>query len=382
MPSAITVTNLSKDYLLYRHPKEALRIALGGPCKSYRALDDVTFEVGKGEVFGIIGANGAGKSTLLKVLAGVLTDFKGEVEIRGRTSAILEVSTSFASEMTGRENIYRHLLLQGHTKKEIAALEPGIIEYSELEDVIDQKLITYSSGMMAKLAFSVITAAISDVLLIDELLVVGDEHFQGKSFKRIKEICSSGRTVVIVSHNLSFVERLCTRAMWLDKGRMQRIGPAHEVCMAYLGKEAHEVSNSYPREYGYIDSITVECMGKALKIRTRIMRLKPTPDLHYQIAVHDNSTGVLSALMNTSWQELRLPAGVGPFDLTAEMPFLDGLCNGLVGTVLVRGSGSIPESVVEDSWGWESKRHVVFSRVKDGKTNAYVRVPMAWVRCS
>lgn len=378
MSAIITVKHLTKDYYLFNQHHQVIHMALGGNYKCYRALENINFEVNQGEVFAIIGANGAGKSTLLKIMAGVLSDYQGLVNVKGRISAILEMATSFNEEITGRQNIYRHLLLQGYLKQQIAKLESDIIEFSELEEVIDQQFKTYSMGMKAKLAFSVITSSVNDVLLIDELLVVGDEHFQGKSFQRIKEICLSGRTVVIVSHNLAYVERLCERTMWLDKGRIKKIGPSYEVCMAYYGQDAENVDENYPKEFGYIESVDVVTTEDKFIIKSRIMRIKSSPDLHFQIAIHDSSTGILSALMNTFWQKVNLPSGLGPIEIIAEIPAPQGLHYGIVGTVLIHGYGSASGSIIQDSWGWDNFKQIPFTVKKKDKSKAYVRVPMKW----
>jgi ABC-2 type transport system ATP-binding protein len=385
MHHTVIVKDLTLNYVLVDNPVRALRTAFQRGGRYFRALENINFEVSQGEVFGIIGANGAGKSTLLKVLAGVLSNYEGKVDVQGKISAILEVATSFNIEMTGRENIYRHLMLQGYSKSQIANLEEDIIEFSELQDVIDQKVITYSSGMQARLAFAVITASVNDVLLIDELLVTGDEYFQGKSFRRLKDICSSGRTVIIVSHNLNYVERLCKNALWLEKGRVKTIGRAHDVCMAYYGQYAKEVEKSYPRDFGYIEDLKVECAKGVLKVTIRIIRLKKTSGLHCQIAVRDNNLGVLAALMNTSWQGNKIPAGKGPVDIVAEIQAPDKLHSGLVGAVLVHGSGMIPGSLIQDSWGWDNIKHVYFSYKRNNENgprlSGYGRIPMKWTKC-
>jgi lipopolysaccharide transport system ATP-binding protein len=174
----------------------------GKSLPTFRALDQVSFSVENGEVLGIIGPNGAGKSTLLKIINGVSRPTSGKVHLNGSCTAILEVSTGFSPFLTGRENIYRRLMLQGYRVDEVKELEKRIIEFSELEPFIDQKVLTYSSGMAARLTFAIVTSALSEIVLIDELLVVGDEYFQGKCLKRIKEMCASGRTVVIASHTI------------------------------------------------------------------------------------------------------------------------------------------------------------------------------------
>lgn len=382
MTSAISVRNLTYDYRLLKNPRELLRAVYQGGGRRYRALDQVSFEVPRGEALALIGANGAGKSTLLKILAGVLPNYQGEVEVRGRKSAILEVATSFAKLLTGRQNIRRYLFLQGHSKREIARLEPQIIEFSEMQDVIDHRLITYSNGMKAKLAFAAITAAVNEVLFIDELLVVGDEYFQGKSFMRIKEICSSGRTVIIASHNLSYSEKLCQRALWLDKGQVQKIGPTHEVWRAYFEHYKDSVDKMYPRELGYIESLQVSQSDNRVRIACKIMRLQATPNLHCQMVIHDIDHGLMAGIFNTSWQKVALPPGTGPLEVSAEIPAPPGLKYGLAGAVLVHGSGAIPGSIIQDAWGVDNGKQAYFELTHPGQVRGYVSIPMEWRRCS
>jgi ABC-type polysaccharide/polyol phosphate transport system ATPase subunit len=376
----ISVESLTKDYLLLARPIDAVRAALGRSreLKTFRALDNVSFEVKRGEVLGIIGANGAGKSTLLKILSGVLEPTSGKAAVNGRVSSLLEVSTGFNPVLTGRENIRRRLMLHGLSSWRVAELEPQIIEFAELEDVIDQKVITYSSGMSARLAFAIVTAAVNEVVLIDEILTVGDEHFQGKSFKRIRELCVSGRTVVIASHATNYIERLGDRAIWLEKGKVRLEGPAHQVAMAYFGGEAEKVEASYPREYGFIEDVCVETLHDTLEVTTVVRRIKPADNLHVQVAIHDNNLGILAALFNTSWQEVALPVGVGPIRVSVSFPAPVGLRNLLVGVALARGTGAIPGSIIEDSWGWKNNKQVYASRPGLERHRSYIRKSLEW----
>lgn len=374
----ISIESVTKDYFLLNHPGDAILAGLGKRMKSFRALDNISFEVKRGEVFGIIGPNGAGKSTLLKILSGVFKPTSGKVSVEGRISSLLEMSTGFNPGLSGRDNIYRRLILQGLSTQEIAELEPQIIGFSELEDVIDHKVITYSSGMSAKLAFAASTAAFSEVVLIDEILAVGDEHFQGKSLKKIKELCTSGRTVVIASHQINYIERLCDKAIWLEKGKIKMEGSSHEVGSSYFGNYAEEVDANYPKQYGFIKDVRVELLNRILNIGIIIWRNKPTNNLHIQVAIHDNDLGILAILFNTSWQGVPLPSGIGPIEGTLSFPAPIGLGNSIVGVVIARGTGAIPGSIIEDSWGWDNRKQVYLNNPIMEPQRSFIKKPLEW----
>ena len=202
--------------------------------ENIEALKDVSFSVEEGEVLGIIGRNGSGKSTLLKTISGIYTPTSGSVRVNGRIAPMLELGSGFDQELSGRENISLNASILGYTEQQIREHYDDIVEFSELSDFIEMPLKTYSSGMKAKLAFSVATVLKPEILIVDEILSVGDEAFQRKSRARMMEMMSGGTTVLFVSHDMDQIRELCNRVVWLDKGNVRMIGNADEVCSRYL----------------------------------------------------------------------------------------------------------------------------------------------------
>jgi ABC-type polysaccharide/polyol phosphate transport system ATPase subunit len=202
--------------------------------REFWALQDISFEVKKGEAFGIIGANGAGKSTTLKILSRIMKPTKGQMVVNGRLSALIEVTAGFHQDLTGRENIFLHGAILGMTKREIQSKLDQIVAFSGIEEFIDTPVKRYSSGMYARLGFSVAAHVDPEVLIVDEVLSVGDWLFQRKCIERMKEVIRSGATVLFVSHNLKIISEFCDRCMLLERGRAVMTGPAHEVVSSYL----------------------------------------------------------------------------------------------------------------------------------------------------
>ncbi len=218
--------------------RRALRLEHRPTYEQIWALDDVSFEVGQGEVVGFIGRNGAGKSTLLKILTRITTPTRGRAEIRGRVGSILEVGTGFHPELTGRENIHLNGTILGMSRREIRRKLPQIVDFSGIDKFIDTPVKRYSTGMYVRLAFAVAAHLDPEVLIIDEVLAVGDYEFQQRCMGRIEDISNSGRTVIFVSHDMQSVSRLCDRAYWLEEGRVALTGDSEQVVAGYLQAQA------------------------------------------------------------------------------------------------------------------------------------------------
>jgi lipopolysaccharide transport system ATP-binding protein len=248
---AIEVSHLTKEYrlgALQSFKQTALNAGarlLGRPAHErplFKALDDVSFSIEPGEVVGIIGHNGAGKSTLLKMLARISTPSSGSVKVKGRISPLIEVGAGFVPDFTGRENVYLNGTILGMSKKEIDRKFDEIVDFAEMAEFIDTPVKRYSSGMQVKLAFAVATSVESEILIVDEVLAVGDLAFQRKCFDRMEDLIKrEGRTVLLVSHNLRQVQRLCQRAILLNRGKISAQGSAQDVCDAFFAQSDKKI---------------------------------------------------------------------------------------------------------------------------------------------
>lgn len=207
--------------------------------EEFHALSDVSFEIKKGEVVGIVGNNGAGKSTLLKVISGILRPTKGNVELEGNVVPMLELGSGFDFDLTGRENVFLNGAILGYSESFLKSKYDEIVEFSELGEFIDIPVRNYSSGMVMRLAFSIASMVSPDILIVDEILAVGDAAFQEKSYARMMELMSHGTTVLLVSHSIDQIQRLCDRVIWLDHGCVKAIGDTNEICDAYMRTQIH-----------------------------------------------------------------------------------------------------------------------------------------------
>lgn len=246
--NAIEVHNITKQFRVYNDKGHTLKeLALFSKRRRYEernVLRGISFEVKKGEAIGLIGHNGCGKSTTLKLLTRIMYPDKGTIEMRGRVSSLIELGAGFHPDMSGRQNIYTNASIFGLTRREIDARIENIIEFSELQEFIDNPVRTYSSGMYMRLAFAVAINVDADILLVDEILAVGDANFQAKCFNKLKQIKSEGTTIVIVSHSLGQIEEFCERSIWLHEGKIQKEGnprDVHPLYLDYMGQKRQDI---------------------------------------------------------------------------------------------------------------------------------------------
>ena len=237
--NAIEVTSLSKNFRLYhernRYIKAAFLRGRRAKFEEFIALNDVSFDVPHGATLGIIGSNGSGKTTMLKCLTGIYTPERGSIKIDGKVAALLELGAGFHPELTGSENVYLNGAILGMTKRDVELKFDKIVEFAGLEKFINTPVKNFSSGMVVRLGFSIAAHVEPKILLIDEILSVGDQDFQRKSTEKIEEFRREGRTIVVVSHSLGLVQQLCKEVIWLDKGKVRQSGLATDVISAYTG---------------------------------------------------------------------------------------------------------------------------------------------------
>jgi ABC-type polysaccharide/polyol phosphate transport system ATPase subunit len=310
---------------------------------SFWALKDVNLSVNKGEIFGLIGKNGAGKSTLLKLIARVLRPTQGRVRVQGRVAPLLEVGAGFHPELTGRENIYLNGAMLGFTREEMDTKFQQIVDFAELWDFIDAPLRTYSSGMWARLGFAVATDVEPEILIVDEILSVGDEAFQRKSAERIEAFRERGTTILMVSHNMSVVENMCQRAALLDQGKLIALGSARSVVDRYLeivrwGESSRLLEEGIPDESNRWGNRTVEITrvrildenlaervmfhtGQKLVVEIEYTAHQPVISPIFGIAIHRHD-GVHITGPNTAFANLDLGAVKGSGKITYTIPNL------------------------------------------------------------
>ena len=293
--TAISVKNVSKQFVIPHEKRQTVRDYIFNFWKKnekevFHALSDISFEVKEGEFFGIIGRNGSGKSTLLKIIARIYESTKGKVEVRGKISPFLELGVGFNPELSARENVYLNGTILGLSGKQIENKFDEIIRFAELEQFIDQKLKNFSSGMQVRLAFSVAIQADADILLLDEVLAVGDANFQQKCFDVFRKFKKEGKTIVFVSHDIGSIRQFCNRALYLKDSKIEMIGDPNEVVDHYIyeDKKDEEVKEKVSdekikKEIKPIEITKVEFIDKfGNKNKTYLSGDKFTIRIHYK----------------------------------------------------------------------------------------------------
>ena len=314
-----------KKFRLYHERNQSLKAAVmrrgRATYEDFWALKDVSFEVPAGSTFALVGHNGSGKSTMLKTLARILRADKGSVAVKGKVSALLELGAGFHPELSGRENVYLNGAILGLSKRDIEARFDDIVGFAGLERFIDSPVKNYSSGMYVRLGFSVAINVDPDVLLIDEVLAVGDEEFQRKCLERVADLRTAGKTIVVVTHALSTVRNMCDQAIWLEHGEARFTGTGHEVADEYLGTvqveiQAHEDAQEEPRwsrlRIGDVEVLdarghptTKVATGDEVTFRMRYEASEPVLDPIFSFAL-TTPEGVLVTGPNTKEAEVRV----------------------------------------------------------------------------
>jgi len=351
---AVDVAGVSKRFRLYHEKyqslKERVLHAGNNPHEDFWALRDVDFRVTEGETVGVLGRNGSGKSTLLKCVSGILQPTVGHVEIRGQLAALLELGAGFQPELSGRENVFLNASLLGMSRREIDRRFDDIVAFAGLEQFIDNQVKFYSSGMYVRLGFAVAVSVDPDILVVDEVLAVGDEDFQRKCMARIKQFQTEGRTILFVTHAADMVRQICERAVVLNAGRTLFVGQANEAVRLYhehlnaggiaLGASVHPVEDEAPAEPAprpvVITSLEVEHGGtgsrthllpwEGLTVRVGFEASRPTEDVVFGLEIYDRQGAlVFGSDTEVLGQHYDAPAGGGRADLTFErVPLLDG----------------------------------------------------------
>lgn len=401
--SAILARGLGKMYPLYAKPIHQLIDMVWPSRKLHRefwAVKNVYLDIARGSTVGIIGENGAGKSTLLKLLTGITRPTTGEVEVNGRVASLLELGAGFHPEFSGRDNIHLNCSILGMTEAEIAERYDKIVEFSELGDFIERPVKTYSSGMYVRLGFAVAANVEPDILMIDEALAVGDEHFKGKCINRLNEFREQGKTTIFVSHDLGAVKSMCQWVVLMDRGEVLEQGPADKVADQYL-KRAHERGNerlslvnrgadTYPRwGSGEIEALEVRMLDGAgsetlvfqptqpfvVRIRYRVHKAVRNPV--FGIALY-RSDGTYVSASNHLWRDHPitipevLPGEEGEFEMSFErMPLLHG--SYYVTTYIYDHSKPAPTAI-------DHREHAVTFEVIDAKRlqHGMLHLPSRW----
>lgn len=338
MSGVIEASGVSKRFKLYRQrfhtlKERAVLFHLARRTGEFWALRDVSFEVEAGRTFGLIGANGSGKTTLLRLIAGILQPTLGEIRITGRVTALLELGAGFHPDLTGRENVYLNGSILGLSRREIDRQFESIVDFAELEEFIDNPVRNYSSGMYVRLGFAVAVHMDPDILLIDEVLAVGDEAFQDKCLQRIRAFQREGRTIVFVTHAVDLVREMCDLALLLDKGVVAALGPPAEVVRRYRERVATTPTGEKVNVLHTVDISEVEVLdasgkpaetlisGQPMRVEVELMAHAFVSDPVFSVNIHD-SAGQHIFGTNTHWRFLKIDLDSGPARLAIDFPLV------------------------------------------------------------
>ena len=385
---AIKVDGVSKSFILPHEKSGSIKNALLSIFSKKRGyevqhvLQDISFEIKKGEFFGIVGRNGSGKSTLLKLLAGIYTPDKGDIKINGSLTPFIELGVGFSPDLSGRENVFLNGALLGFSREEMASMYDDIVDFAELERFMDQKLKNYSSGMLVRLAFSIAIRARSNILLLDEVLAVGDARFQQKCFDYFYNLKKSGQTIVFISHDMSAVEKFCNRAILIEKGHITSIGEPREIATAYLTQLYDETEERPTKKMRVKEPEGDTIKGAAMK------KFKKNT-----YSVNESVEFVFSfELLKQANLELRaviIKEGVGIADINSKMLDL----NLEAGTHVVRLSLSLDrflEGAHKINWGiydlksghqfvYSAPEYTFYVRKKDAYCGGFFKAEGKWV---
>lgn len=344
--NAVEVQNVSKTFRVYHDRNQSIKASVlkGGRAKyeEFWALRDVSLEVEQGETFGLLGLNGSGKSTLLKCIAGILQPNSGTVASRGRMAAMLEVGSGFHPELTGRENIYLNAAILGMGDNEVDRKLDSIIEFAGVERFIDHPVKNYSSGMYVRLGFAVAIHTEPDLMLVDEVLAVGDKDFQAKCLQKFDDLKAEGKTVVVVSHSMGTMRTFCDRAAWLENGELQAVGTASDIVDRYTGEAERpiDLGDGIKRfGTGEVQFTDIELLRedgtpldsvdptRPVTVRLSFLAHEPIERPDFAISIRDSQqTAVFNiAGHDREWLPERLPAGHGSVDIRiASLPVRAG----------------------------------------------------------
>jgi len=313
---AIKVINLTKVYHLYDKPQDRLKEALNPFKKSYHhdfyAVNDISFEIKKGETVGVIGKNGAGKSTLLKIITGVLNPTSGSIQVNGKIASLLELGAGFNPEMTGHENIYLTGTLMGFSKEDMDTKVNAILEFADIGEFIEQAVKTYSSGMFVRLAFAVNLISKPEIMIVDEALSVGDMNFQAKCMTALTRLQESGTTILFVSHDIGLVKSLCSRGIYLEHGKIHALGDAPDISELYMKNMRKEMNanvdlpspvkkiiRSNEKQNKKIESTQIFKQSKAFDERVKLFRYgSGGAKIKYVELLNDEGESIIKADFN------------------------------------------------------------------------------------